>query len=254
MDINQIKAIIEKNNIDNIKVGGTDIDGIWRGKRIPSKEFVEVTAKSGLKFCDVLFGWDIQNEIYMEPHIPKYSGWHTGFPDLTAMPILDTFKIVPGEKNTASVLCDYYHEKDHKQVELEISPRAVLKRLIKKAGDMGFDVFSATELEFYLYDETTMSLCDKDFSNPRYLNPGISCYNIIRGTALEEVFGEMRRRIEAYGIELEASNTEYGPGQFEVNVKYSECLEQADKSVLFKTMIKELVCNIYVQAVSDYCW
>lgn len=243
MNIDDVRGLIEKHGIDTIKVGGLDIDGIFRGKRVPAKEFLHSTWKNGLNFCDVLFGWDIQNRIYENP-VPKFSGWHTGFPDLAAVPVLDTFRVVPGEQGTASVICDYYKVNSHgERTELEISPRSVLKNVLKKAQDMGYYVFSATELEFYLFDETLQAMAEKKFANPKFLNPGISCYNIFRETLVEPLFGEMRRRLDQYGIEIEACNTEYGPGQFEMNLKYSECLEQADRTVLFKNFIKEIAAE-----------
>ncbi len=235
MNIDQVREIIEKNGIDTIKVGGVDIDGVYRGKRIPVKEFLDCTWERGVFFCDVLFGWDIQNEIYQVPL--KFTGWDTGFGDIVAVPDLSTFRVVPGQDRTASVICDYYTEHGE---PLEIAPRNVLKKVIERAKQLGFIPFSASELEFYLFKETLETLAQKGYSNPEPLLPGIHCYNLYRSTAVEYIIGEVRRRMNDYNIELEACNTEYGPSQFEVNLKYTEALEQADRTVLYKTYIKEI--------------
>lgn len=238
MDINRVKEIIVNQGIDTIKIGGVDIDGVYRGKRITAKEFLDSAWEKGVAFCDVLFGWDIQNQIYEVPI--KFTGWDTGFGDLVAIPDLRTFRVVPGQKNTASVICDYYTEHGE---PIEIAPRNVLKKIIKKAAEMGFKGFSASELEFYLFNETLETMDEKKFSDPKPLLPGIHCYNLYRSTSAEFIIGEIRRRMGEYNIELEACNTEYGPGQFEVNLKYTEALEQADRTVLYKTYIKEIAAE-----------
>ena len=235
MNIEQVREIIEKEQIDTIKLGGVDIDGVYRGKRIPVREFLGSAWNKGVCFCDVLFGWDIQNQIYEVPL--KFTGWDTGYGDIVAVPDLNTFRVVPGQEKTASVLCDYYTE--HGEL-LNIAPRTVLKKVIAKANELGFRPYSASELEFYLFDETLKTMNDKQFSNPNVLLPGIHCYNLVRSSAVEYIIGEVRRRMDQYNIELEACNTEYGPGQFEVNLKYTDALEQADRTVLYKTYIKEI--------------
>lgn len=238
MDINRVKEIIANQGIDTIKIGGVDIDGVYRGKRIPAKEFLDSAWEKGVSFCDVLFGWDIQNRIYEVPL--KFTGWDTGYGDIVAIPDLHTFRVVPGQKNTASVICDYYTEHGE---PIDIAPRNVLKKVIDKAREMGFKAFSASELEFYLFKETLETMAEKGFANPKPLLPGIHCYNLYRSTSAEFIIGEIRRRMDEYNIELEACNTEYGPGQFEVNLKYTEALEQADRTVLYKTYIKEIAAE-----------
>lgn len=235
MNIDQVREIIAKEKIDTIKLGGVDIDGIYRGKRIPVKEFLGSAWEKGVSFCDVLFGWDIQNQIYEIPL--KFTGWDTGFGDIVAIPDLNTFRVVPGQQSTASVICDYYTEHGE---PLSIAPRNVLKNVIAKARDLGYTPFSASELEFYLFNETIKTMESKGYSNPEYILPGIHCYNLYRSTSVEYIIGEIRRRMDEYNIELEACNTEYGPSQFEVNLKYTEALEQADRHVLYKNFVKEI--------------
>ena len=68
--INELK----KEGINKIKLGIFDVDGVIRGKYINLKKFASAL-ESGFGFCDVIFGWDIEDELYDKPTI---TGWHTG--------------------------------------------------------------------------------------------------------------------------------------------------------------------------------
>jgi glutamine synthetase len=111
-----------------------------------------------------------------------------------------------------------------------MAPRNVLKKVLSEAEADGYSVITASELEFYLLKE--------DGRTPHY--DGIHCYNIQKGFEVESILGEIRDKMAQIGIFVEASNTEYGPAQLEVNLKYSSALEGADKTVLFKTGVKEI--------------
>ena len=96
-------AFVDEHGIKTFKVGAVDIDGLWRGKRIAAPYFLESVARKGTNICNILFGWDMHDAT-----IPglSYTGWQTGYPDVTLMPDLSTLKLVPWEPGTASVICD----------------------------------------------------------------------------------------------------------------------------------------------------
>ena len=87
MTTDQIKARLESDKIQKIKLAGFDIDGVMRGKYISLDKFFSAIEK-GLGFCDVTFGWDMIDQLYEQPTV---TGWHTGYPDLspklTSVPI-----------------------------------------------------------------------------------------------------------------------------------------------------------------------
>ena len=79
----QIEALREefkRRGIGKVKVGGFDIDGILRGKYVSLDKFFSV-AEGGLGFCDVIFGWDLGDQLYDNAQV---TGWHTGYPDVRA--------------------------------------------------------------------------------------------------------------------------------------------------------------------------
>src|SRR5687767_4337033 len=67
----------EEKGVRQVKIGAVDVDGVWRGKYVSVEKFISA-CKSGLGFCDVVFGWDIADELLDNT---KVTGWHTGYPD-----------------------------------------------------------------------------------------------------------------------------------------------------------------------------
>ena len=71
------RAIVEARGLPHVKVGVFDIDGIMRGKYMSREKFLSAL-EGGFGFCDVVLGWDCQDQLYDNV---KYTGWHTGYPD-----------------------------------------------------------------------------------------------------------------------------------------------------------------------------
>jgi glutamine synthetase len=95
----RIEQIIEQHNIDIVKVGGADYDGIYRGKRLPVDVFLE-GIEQGYAQGDVLFGWDIAEDLV--PGL-RFTNWDTGYADLRMKPDLATFRPVPWEAGVAAL-------------------------------------------------------------------------------------------------------------------------------------------------------
>ena len=72
------------------------------------------------------------------------------------------------------------------------------------------------------------------------LYDGVQCYSLQKGAELEHVVVHIRRAIEAYGIVVEASNTEYGPAQIEINMGHGPALEVCDDTMVFKSVVREI--------------
>src|SRR5215469_4817032 len=71
------RAIVEERGLTHVKVGVFDNDGILRGKFIDRAKFFSALEK-GLGFCDVVLGWDSNDQQYDNV---TFTGWHTAFPD-----------------------------------------------------------------------------------------------------------------------------------------------------------------------------
>jgi glutamine synthetase len=230
----EIKRLIEEGQIEYVKIGAPDIEGVYRGKRVAATHFLH-SLEEGFGQCDVLFGWDI-GEVVL-PNL-KFSNWERGFADIVMKPDLTTFALVPWEEHVASCVCDLWTEHGER---VTIAPRYVLERVVERAHSMGYEALAAAELEFRYFRENQMSLREKDFGpNLTPLNPGFNCYAISQASADEHVLGRLARMMRDWDIEIEGYNREHGPGMYEMNIRYAGALAAGDKTMLFKTGAKEL--------------
>jgi glutamine synthetase len=234
MDLSEIKSLINDRKIEFVKIGAPDIEGVFRGKRVSATYFRDAL-DDGFAQCDVLFGWDIAENVL--PNL-KFSNWERGFADIVMRPDLSTFAMVPWEENVASCICDLWTEHGEPVV---ISPRYVLNNVVERAHSMGYEPFSAAELEFRFFRETQMSLRAKDFGpDLTPLNPGMNCYAISQASADDHLLGRIARMMGLHGVEIEGYNREHGPGMYEMNIHYADAVTASDRTLLFKTGVKEI--------------
>ena len=73
---------VRQKNLDYVKVGVFDIDGVMRGKYMGRDKFLSSLEK-GFGFCDVVLGWDSNDQLYDNV---KVTGWHTAYPDADGAP------------------------------------------------------------------------------------------------------------------------------------------------------------------------
>ncbi|HEX9061467.1 MAG TPA: glutamine synthetase family protein [Clostridia bacterium] len=222
MSVIDAEKFIKEHKIHTVEVGFADINGILRGKRLPARHFLKI-AESGTGLAKAPFAWDVQCGVYDDVELANFGN---GFPDMNAKPIISSLKRIPWRDGSAFAFADILDEHGN---PIEVNPREVLKRILKRYNDKGFRPLVGSELEFYLFD-----------SNKKPVFDGIQCYSLYRGAELENVIGEMRNSLEELGIELEAFHIEYGPGQIEVIPEYGDALDMADKTVLIKSSIREI--------------
>jgi glutamine synthetase len=233
----EIEHLVAEHKIHTIKLGGVDIDGLWRGKRQPISYFMDDVWEHGTHICDIMLGWDLQDNLI--PGV-TYTGWHTGYPDFSLVPDLDTFAVVPWEPGVASVICEWVRADG---LAHPFGPREILRRVVQKAERLGYSPKIGYELEFYVFRENVESVAAKNYQNLTPLAPGMRTYSMYRGYLSEFFIGDVREQLLKYGISLEASNPEYGPGQFEVNLHYTDALTAADQVLLYKNSVKEIAAN-----------
>src|SRR5689334_8783568 len=234
MDLAEIARLIENGAVEYVKIGASDIEGVYRGKRVAARHFLHAL-EDGFAQCDVLFGWDI-GEVVL-PNL-KFSNWERGFADIVMKPDLSTFGLEPWEEHVGSAICDLWSEHGER---VTISPRYVLQRVVERARAMGYEPMAAAELEFRFFRENQVSLREKDFGpylTP--LNPGMNCYAISQASADDHLLGRIARMMRDYGVEIEGYNREHGPGMYEMNIRYANAVTAADRTMLFKTGVKEI--------------
>jgi glutamine synthetase len=237
----EIKQFLAKHDIETIVIGGCDVNGVFRGKRIPSWRFAD-NPGGAMHFADVMCVMDLEDEIIPRQHGHDgwWPSWDAGFGDLEAKPDLSTLRLLPWVNRTALVLCDYNDV--HGQV-LSPLPRNVLRRVESLVESAGFRPRMAHEFEFTVLGETPESLEEKDFRNPRPLAARPSTYGTELAGRYEPLVAEFRSAIEGLGIPIEASNAESGPGQFELNMSPASALVAADNAFLFKYAVRSIALS-----------
>jgi glutamine synthetase len=136
------------------------------------------------------------------------------------------------------VLCDAKDEKTGAPVD--VAPRSILARQLERLAAAGFTAKMASELEFFLFDDDFRAARAKGYRELRTAGDYVEDYHILSGTFAEPVIGAIRRDADASAIPVEFSKGEWGPGQHEINLRYAEALEMADRHVLYKAAAKEI--------------
>lgn len=218
-------------DIRRVKLALTDIDGVLRGKYLDLEKFARLAPETG-GFCDCILGWDVDDELYDNA---LYTGWHTGYPDVSYRLDLDTERKLPGEQ-VPFFLGDFVSADG--QSTHPICPRTVLKRTLDYADSLGFGVRAAVEYEFFVFEETPHSIREKDYKDLRPLSPGMFGYSTIRNSVYADLFHELMDYCLEIGVPLEGLHCETGPGVWEAAIVAADALEAADRAVLFKTFSK----------------
>jgi glutamine synthetase len=224
------RAIVEQRNLSHVKVGVFDIDGVLRGKYMGREKFFSALEK-GFGFCDVVLGWDSNDQLYDNV---KLTGWHTAYPDASVRVLPETCRPVPAEGDMLMFLGEFDGKAE------ACCPRGVLRRVLKRADDMGFSVRAAAEFEFFVFEETPHSVREKGYRNLRNITPGNFGYSMLRSSVHADFYQDLMRLCEEMDFPLEGLHTETGPGVLEAAIVHAPALEAADRAALFKTYCKVL--------------
>lgn len=220
---------------DTVIVAGVDMQGRLFGKRMPVRRFLRVVDE-GIHVCSCVYAWDIEEDLGGAQ--VDYTGFHTGWHDFQLVPDLATLRKAAWLPGTAIVLGDSVAEDTGEPVA--VSPRAVLRRQCDVLAKEGRAATAATELEFHLYRGTPEQLRTGGYRDLDPTTQARADYLITEGDALEEFFRPLRDCLEASDIPVEVAQVEYGLGQWEINLEYTDPLEMADRHVLFKSAVKHL--------------
>jgi glutamine synthetase len=242
-----LEGWLEERRIAKAKIGAFDVDGVFRGKYVSLEKLLSA-ARSGLGFCDVVFGWDLADELYDNA---KVTGWHTGYPDARAVVDLSTARVIPWEPDTAAFILDFV---DAEGAPFEPSPRQLLHRIGRKARALGFLPRVGAEYEYFLFRETPQSLREKGFRNLATLTPGMFGYSWLRSSANAGLVHALVDGLGAFGVPVEGMHTETGPGVYETAIRYDDLERSADQAALFKTAVKEICARHGVTACFMAKW
>lgn len=174
----------------------------------------------------------ILNNRYTIPNSALFGEYAYGDEDMYLYPDLESLVILPWRPQHGKVarfLCDVYREDG---TPYEMSPRQILKNVIKKADEKGYTFYVDPDCEFFLFHTDENGLPTTiTHEKAGYMDVG----------PLD--FGENARRdivlaLEEMGFEVESSHHETAPAQHEIDFKEAEPLQIADSMVTFKSAVR----------------
>jgi glutamine synthetase len=235
LTLEELQQKVESGEVETVVTVFTDLYGRQLGKRVTGEFFVDQTARSGMHACDYLLTVDLP----MEP-VPgyQYANWELGYGDFHCVPDLSTLRMATWLDKSALVVCDLYDEKTHQQVS--VAPRSILNKQVSAAAEMGYLAQGASELEYFIFEETYKSARQKDYLNLEHFGAYIEDYHILQGTREEVLNAAARKHLSNSGIPVEFSKGEWGPGQHELNVRYADVATMADRHSIYKLCFKDL--------------
>jgi glutamine synthetase len=221
--------------IDTVLVAFTDHYGRLVGKRFDAGFFLDHAVAHGAEACDYLLTVDME----MNP-VPGYrlASWESGYGDFHLAPDLRTLRVAAWLDRTALVLCDVLDGDSHAPVAA--APRNLLRAQVERARARGFTAMAGSELEYYLFRTSYREAARKPFAALEPAGWHLEDYQLLQGARTEPFHAAVRRALAASGVPVENSKGEWGKGQHELNIRYADVLEMADRHVIYKQCLKEL--------------
>jgi glutamine synthetase len=234
----ELRSLVESGEIDTVLTVFPDLYGRLVGKRITGRFFCDEVLGHGMHACDYLLACDME----MDP-VPGYrfASWADGYGDIHCVPDMTTLRRATWLEKAAIVLCDVLDEE--RGTLVDVAPRSVLKRQMQRAAGLGVRPMGGSELELFVLRETYESAERKGFDGLEPFGWYIEDYHTLQGFKVEPLIGAIRRHLDASGIPVEFSKGEWGPGQQEINLRYADFLEMADRHVIYKQMAKEVAAQ-----------
>lgn len=233
--INEVLQFVEENDVKFVKLTFCDMLGMQKNISIMASE-LERAFKSGISFdASAVKGFMNVEES-----------------DLFLVPDSTTLAILPWRPQQGRVIRLFCDIKKPDGTPFEGDGRALLKQVIQRAKHMGYDCQIGSECEFYLFkldEEGLPTKVPHDHAGYLDMAPFDKGENVRREICLT---------LEEMGIKPESSHHEQGPGQNEIDFKYSDALQAADNLITFKSVVKSiaarngLYASFMPKPLSDY--
>jgi len=219
------------NGIDEIDCVTPDLNGVPRGKVMTASGFIEgrrLQLARGVLLQCIMGGYPAA----------RFYGSDDGDLVLNAEPS-QIHRLPWSEPPRALAICDA-DELDGRSSGL--STRALLKRVLARYAEHGWQPVVATELEFFVFAANPDP--QQPFRPPVGLDgrreDGGSAFSVSSGNGLRPFFTEVYRSMEALGLPRDTFMHEMGVSQFEINLLHGDALQLADQTFLFKHLLKEV--------------
>jgi len=217
LDNNEVLEMAKELGVKFIRLQFTDIFGVLKNVSV-TVEQLEKALNGELMFD----GSSIEGFVRIEES------------DMYLRPDPSTFVVFPWrprEGAVARLICDIYTSDEEPFIG---DPRFILKKVSQEAKEIGYTMMVGPEAEFYLFH------VDSNGQPTTITHDKAGYFDLTPVDLGEDARRDMVLTLEELGYEVEASHHEVGPGQHEIDFKYADALETADRVETFRYVVRTI--------------
>ena len=223
--------------VRNVRCGAVDLNGQARGKRVP-RRFADKLEKEGTRFPFSILNLDIWGEDVEDSPLV----FEAGDPDGVLLPTERGYVPMPWLQSPTALLPLWMYHEDG--TPFEGDPRQALARVVDRYKARGLTPVVATEMEFYLVDDSGDGIRQPRSPRSGKRRPGAEILSLRALDAFDNFFNDLYDACDVMNIPAEAAISEVGMGQFEINLEHvPDALKAADDAWLFKMLVRGLARN-----------
>jgi glutamine synthetase len=234
---------LTQHNITEVECITPDQTGIARGKIMPTEKFIN---EGGIRLPESVMlqtatGDYPDDDLYYKLLDPADI-------DMQLKPDEGAMFLVPWAlEPTAQIIHDCF---DSMGNAMSLSPRAILKNVLKLYSDKGWQPIVAPEVEFYL----TKRSIDPDLPLEPPLGrsgrqeSGRQSFSIDAANEFDPIMEDVYDWCEQMGLDIDTLIHEEGPAQMEFNFRHGDALKLADQVFIFKRTLREAALKHNIDA------
>ncbi|MDZ8092230.1 MAG: hypothetical protein RMZ42_09840 [Nostoc sp. DedQUE05] len=222
----KLEAVIKERDLLLIRTAWSDQHGIVRSKSLLPQTFFSAL-ENAMQISTGTFLFDTGDAIVFNPFVPGGSldmPLMTGALNLVAVPVPDTFKILPWAKRTGFILCNEYFQNG--QV-MPFSSRGILRQSLVELHQRGLEYIVGLEVEWYLakLEDPMLAIANVGTSGkpgePAKVSAVENSFQYLLESHNPEIHDLLRvlaENLVEMGLPLRSVQNEGGVGQFEFTI------------------------------------
>ena len=219
-------------HIHSVRVAACDLNAQARGKRVP-RRFAHKLEQEGTRFPYSILNLDIWGEDI--EHSPLV--FDSGDADGILKPTERGFVPMPWLDTPTALLPVWMFHPDGQPFAGD--PRHALAAVLARYAARGWTPVVATEMEFYLVDDSTRQLREPKSPSSGKRRPGAQTLSMRALDGFDGFFTQLYDACEAMDIPAQTAISEAGIGQFEIDLAHqSDAMKAADDAWFFKLLLQ----------------